>query len=70
MEVNLVNEAIKFMALGMGVVFSFLIVMIFALKAQAAFIAKYFKEDAKTSSSSSEWQPKSKNNAVWIFPRQ
>ncbi len=42
MEINLVAEAFKFMVLGMGIVFTFLVVMIFALKAQAALIQKYF----------------------------
>lgn len=42
MEINLVTEALKFMMLGMGVVFSFLIIMMFVLKAQAALITKYF----------------------------
>ncbi len=42
MEINLVAEAFKFMLLGMGIVFTFLVVMIFALKAQAALIKKYF----------------------------
>lgn len=42
MEINLVAEALKFMVLGMGIVFAFLTIMIFALKAQAALIAKYF----------------------------
>jgi oxaloacetate decarboxylase (Na+ extruding) subunit gamma len=58
MEVNLVGEALKFMALGMGIVFSFLIIMIFALKAQAALIAKYFVEEKKESSPSKQVQPK------------
>ncbi|OUR71401.1 sodium pump decarboxylase subunit gamma [Arcobacter sp. 31_11_sub10_T18] len=44
MEINLVAEAFKFMILGMGIVFSFLIIMIFALKAQAALISKYFPD--------------------------
>ncbi len=50
METNLVMEAFKFMVLGMGIVFSFLVIMIFALKAQAKIIAKYFpmKENKKT----------------------
>ncbi|RXJ60095.1 OadG family protein [Candidatus Marinarcus aquaticus] len=42
MEVNLVVEALKFMMLGMGVVFAFLIIMIYALKAQAVLINKFF----------------------------
>lgn len=46
-EVNLVSEALKFMALGMGIVFLFLIIMIFALKLQAVLIKKFFKEEEK-----------------------
>ena len=46
-EVNLVSEALKFMALGMGIVFIFLTIMIFALKIQAKLIAKYFPEKPK-----------------------
>ncbi|WP_417324697.1 OadG family protein, partial [Halarcobacter sp.] len=42
METNLIAEAVKFMALGMGIVFIFLIVMIYALKLQAKIIGKYF----------------------------
>ena len=50
MELNLVTEAFKFMILGMGIVFAFLTIMIFALKAQATLIAKYFpvKENIQT----------------------
>ena len=44
METNLIAEALKFMVLGMGIVFSFLIVMVYALKFQAKIIAKYFPE--------------------------
>jgi oxaloacetate decarboxylase (Na+ extruding) subunit gamma len=47
MEVNLITEALKFMILGMGVVFTFLIIMIFVLKAQAALITKYFPAKEK-----------------------
>lgn len=42
MEVNLVLEALKFMILGMGVVFSFLVIMVYALKVQAVLINKFF----------------------------
>ncbi len=62
MEVDLVGEALKFMALGMGIVFSFLAIMIFALKAQAALIAKYLSEEKKETSPSKEWQPKPTDN--------
>ena len=44
METNLITEAFKFMALGMGIVFLFLIVMIYALKLQAKLIGKYFPQ--------------------------
>jgi len=47
-EVNLIGEAFKFMALGMGIVFSFLGVMILVLKLQAKLIAKFFKEEEKS----------------------
>lgn len=44
MEVNVVSEALKFMVLGMGVVFIFLYTMILAIKAQAHLIGKYFPD--------------------------
>ena len=44
MEVNLTVEALKFMVLGMGIVYLFLIIMIYALKVQASLIAKFFPE--------------------------
>ena len=58
-EVNLVSEAMKFMALGMGIVFLFLTVMIFALKLQTFLISKFFPEEEKEKVSS--WKP---TNAV------
>ena len=59
-EVNLVSEAYKFMALGMGIVFLFLTVMIFVLKLQAFLIAKFFPLEEKEKVSS--WKPQ--NNSV------
>jgi oxaloacetate decarboxylase gamma subunit len=47
MEVNLIAESIKFMFLGMGVVFAFLTIMIFVLKAQGAILTKYFPQENK-----------------------
>jgi oxaloacetate decarboxylase gamma subunit len=41
MEQNLVLEAFKFMMLGMGVVFSFLVILIFVLKAQGALLTSF-----------------------------
>lgn len=54
-EVNLVSEALKFMALGMGIVFLFLTIMIFVLKFQAFLIAKFFPLEEKEKVSS--WKP-------------
>ncbi len=47
MEINVIMEALKFMILGMGVVFSFLVIMIFVLKGQAALLSKYFPAKEK-----------------------
>ncbi len=44
MEVNLVLESLKFMFLGMSVVFLFLILLVFVLKIQAKIVQKYFPE--------------------------
>ena len=54
-EVNLVSEALKFMALGMGIVFLFLTIMIFLLKLQAFLIAKFFPQEEKEKVCS--WKP-------------
>ncbi len=45
MEINLINEALKFMMLGMGVVFTFLVIMIVLLKIQGNIIPKLFPEN-------------------------
>lgn len=42
METNALVESIKFMFLGMGVVFTFLTIMVYAIKIQAKLIAKFF----------------------------
>ena len=47
MEVNLIAESIKFMFLGMGVVFAFLTIMIFVLKAQGAILTRFFPQKEK-----------------------
>ncbi len=44
-EVNYVAEALKFMLLGMGVVFLFLFILVQVVEIQAKLIAKYFPED-------------------------
>ena len=45
-EVNYVVEALKFMVLGMGVVFLFLFILVKVVELQAKLIAKYFPENA------------------------
>ncbi|SFV58096.1 Oxaloacetate decarboxylase gamma chain [hydrothermal vent metagenome] len=47
-EVNLLAESFKFMVLGMGVVFLFLIFLVQFIKLQAYLINKYFPEAPPT----------------------
>lgn len=47
MEINVISEALKFMVLGMGVVFSFLIILIFVLKGQASLLGRFFPAKEK-----------------------
>lgn len=44
MEVNLVVEGLKFMVLGMGIVFLFLVLMILAMKVMSKIVQRYFPE--------------------------
>jgi oxaloacetate decarboxylase gamma subunit len=46
MEINLVGESLKFMVLGMLIVFVFLVVLVQIMKLQAKIINKYFPEKA------------------------
>jgi len=46
MEYSLVGEGLKFMVLGMLIVFAFLIVLVQVMKLQAKIINKYFPEKA------------------------
>ena len=43
-EVNLIAESLKFMVLGMTVVFTFLVILVFVVNIQAKLIAKFFPE--------------------------
>jgi len=47
-EVNLILESVKFMVLGMTVVFAFLIILILVVNIQAKIIAKFFPEETPT----------------------
>ena len=44
METNLIVEGFKFMGLGMGTVFLFLIIMIFAMNIMSKILNKFFPE--------------------------
>ena len=44
-DVNMLGESIKFMILGMGVVFLFLIILVEVVKIQGKIIAKYFPDE-------------------------
>ncbi len=46
MEIDLVGEGLKFMVLGMAIVFIFLIVLVQVVKLQAFLINKFFPEKA------------------------
>ncbi|MDY0365532.1 MAG: OadG family protein [Arcobacteraceae bacterium] len=65
-EINLVSEALKFMFLGIGVVFTFLVLLIYILKLQAWIITRYFHKEEVILAK--EWQPDSKedNNTLKI----
>lgn len=65
-EVNMVAEAIKFMVLGMGIVFLFLIIMVVVLKLQAKLIEKFFTGSANEKTSTKEWQPQQEENKEQI----
>jgi len=60
-DINLIQEALKFMLLGMGIVFMFLYIMVLVVKMQHYIIHKYFPtkaesviEDKKSSTSSTK----------------
>jgi len=45
MEIDLVGEGLKFMVLGMLIVFAFLVVLVQVMKLQAKLINKFFPEE-------------------------
>jgi oxaloacetate decarboxylase gamma subunit len=60
METNLVIEGFKFMGLGMGTVFLFLIVMIGAMNAMSYVIHKFFPEPQASATPSASAQQDNK----------
>lgn len=61
---NLIFEGFKFMALGMGTVFSFLIIMIVAMNLQSYIINKFFPEPVATPDSATKNNNKAKIAAI------
>jgi len=53
MEIDLVGEGLKFMVLGMVIVFAFLFVLVQVVKLQAMIINKFFPEKAPEVANSS-----------------
>jgi len=53
MEIDLVGEGLKFMVLGMTIVFVFLMVLVQVVKLQAFLINKFFPEKAPETASAS-----------------
>ena len=49
-DVNLILESVKFMVLGMAVVFAFLTLLIIVVNIQAKLIKKFFPEEISTAS--------------------
>jgi len=66
MEANLVVEGLKFMVLGMGTVFLFLVIMIAMMNLQAKIIHRLFPEpnEAAAAAPSAVQTQQSKNNKV------
>ena len=61
-EVSLVTEGFKFMALGMGTVFLFLLVMIGLMIAQAKIITRFFPEPHQNETAAAPVQQKQNVN--------
>jgi oxaloacetate decarboxylase gamma subunit len=53
-DVNLIFESVKFMVLGMTVVFSFLTILIGVVHLQAKLIAKFFPEETPKASATTD----------------
>jgi oxaloacetate decarboxylase gamma subunit len=65
-DVNLIGESIKFMILGMAVVFAFLLILVQVVKLQAKIINKYFPEETPKAPASSGQSDESQRIAAII----
>ncbi len=59
-ETNLVIEGFKFMGLGMGIVFMFLVVLIFSMNLMSYIVHKFFPEPAPSTTPSAPQQDNKK----------
>jgi len=66
MEIDLVGESLKFMVLGMVIVFIFLLVLVQIVKVQAKIINKYFPEKVPEVTTSSDSTQKAHHVAAII----
>lgn len=64
MDTNLVLEGLKFMFLGMGTVFVFLITLIILMNIMSALVHKFFPEPVQSVSSKKTQQENNKNNKI------
>lgn len=62
-EVNLLVESVKFMVLGMGVVFLFLIILVQVVNLQAKIISKYFPDEEPSAAPAAPSSPDSDESA-------
>ncbi len=61
----MIGESINFMITGMSVVFMFLVIMVFVLKAQGAIVGSFFKnEEAESPKSNDKGQLGAKKVAI------
>ena len=65
-EVNLIVESLKFMFLGMTVVFTFLFLLVLVVNIQAKLIAKFFPEETPTTPTPSNQADESQKVAAII----
>ena len=64
MEANLIIEGFKFMVLGMGTVFAFLVIMIVCMNIMSSVIHKYFPEPQASSDAPASTQQKDNKKIV------
>jgi len=65
-DVNVIGESLKFMVLGMTVVFAFLLILVQVVKLQAKIINKYFPEETPKASAASAQSDESQRIAAII----